>query len=198
MPGAGMFRSHSTTDLKEFAATSESMFEKWTYARRAWPNRNSISKLAAFLDPYDADSWAKRIEHNTIDLYSNDSAFYNAVSTEYQNSIVHRFEPAAGVDLNASMIIVSKLPHDKFNYRVYLLPHKMAGDREGKQRYIDWLKSQAPRVSISAAVERWFIATDFNWDRRYVLVEDEQTLLMMKLRNSDIMGRVYNFVISDK
>jgi hypothetical protein len=40
--------------------------------------------------------------------------------------------------------------------------------------------------------------TEWNWDRRYVLVEDEGTLLMLKLRNPEVMGSVYNYVLSDK
>jgi hypothetical protein len=47
-------------------------------------------------------------------------------------------------------------------------------------------------------VQKWFLKTDWNWDRRYVLVEDEGTLLMMKLRNSDVVGTVYNYVVTDK
>jgi hypothetical protein len=31
-----------------------------------------------------------------------------------------------------------------------------------------------------------------------VLVEDEATVLMMKLRNAEVIGTVYKFVISDK
>jgi len=55
-----------------------------------------------------------------------------------------------------------------------------------------------PRVTCTPAVEKWFLITDWNWDRRYILVEDDQTLLMMKLRNADVVGKIYNFVISDK
>jgi hypothetical protein len=78
------------------------------------------------------------------------------------------------------------------------MPHKMAKDREGKQKYLAWLKSQAPRITCTPAIERWFLTTDWNWDRRYVLVEDESTLLMMKLRGADVVGRVYNFIVCDK
>ena len=74
----------------------------------------------------------------------------------------------------------------------------MANDRPAKKKYIDWLKTQMPRVTCTSAVETWFLATDWNWDRRYILVEDDQTLLMMKLRNADVVGKIYNFVISDK
>lgn len=93
---------------------------------------------------------------------------------------------------------VKKLPHNRYRYRVYLLPHKMAKDREGKQKYISWLKSLGERVTCTPAVEGWFMHTDWNWDRRYILVEDEHTLLMLKLRNSEVVGRIYNYVLSDK
>jgi hypothetical protein len=74
----------------------------------------------------------------------------------------------------------------------------MAGDKEGKQKYIAWLKTQEDRVTCTPAVEKWFMTTDWNWDRRYILVQDESTLLMLKLRNSEVVGRIYNYVVSDK
>jgi hypothetical protein len=70
--------------------------------------------------------------------------------------------------------------------------------REDKNKYIDWIKTQDPRITCTPALEKWFINTDWNWDRRYVLVEDEATVLMMKLRNTEVVGTVYKFVISDK
>ena len=70
--------------------------------------------------------------------------------------------------------------------------------REDKNNYLDWIKKQDPRITCTPALEKWFINTDWNWDRRYVLVEDEATVLMMKLRNAEVVGSVYKFVISDK
>ena len=57
---------------------------------------------------------------------------------------------------------------------------------------------QGGRILISPIVKDWFIKTEYNWDRRYVLVEDSQTLLLLKLRNSEALGRIYDYVISDK
>jgi hypothetical protein len=74
----------------------------------------------------------------------------------------------------------------------------MKGDKAGKQQYLEWVKRQTPRITCTPAIEKWFLTTDWNWDRRYVLVEDESTLLMLKLRNAEVMGRIYNFVVSDK
>ena len=53
-------------------------------------------------------------------------------------------------------------------------------------------------MTCTHAVSTWFVDTDWNWDRRYILVEDEQSLLMLKLRGSEVVGKIHNFVISDK
>jgi hypothetical protein len=136
-----------------------------------------------------------------MDIYTNDREFYEELSTKFKDAIVQRFEPdEIYVDLldNPKTIICDKLPHNKYNFRVYLLPHKLAGDRDAKQKFIDWLIAQSPKITCTPAVQQWFLKTDWNWDRRYVLVEDEGTLLMMKLRNSDVVGTVYNYVVTDK
>jgi len=91
-----------------------------------------------------------------------------------------------------------KLPHNKYQFRVYLLPHKLAGDTEEKEKFINWMKTQNSKIRLTDTVIKWFMHTDWNWDRRYILVEDEPTLLMLKLRNSSVVGRIYNYVISDK
>jgi hypothetical protein len=74
----------------------------------------------------------------------------------------------------------------------------MAGDKEGKMQYVNWLKKQYPKVTCTEAVEKWFVTTDWNWDRRYILVKDESMLLMLKLRNPDVVGRIYNYQLCDK
>jgi len=37
-----------------------------------------------------------------------------------------------------------------------------------------------------------------NWDRRYILVDNEKTLLMIKLHSPDAIGTVYKYEIVDK
>jgi hypothetical protein len=51
---------------------------------------------------------------------------------------------------------------------------------------------------MSDTVKNWFIKTDWNWDRRYVLVEDDQTLFMMQLRSAEVIGKVHEYQILDK
>jgi type I restriction-modification system DNA methylase subunit len=73
----------------------------------------------------------------------------------------------------------------------------MKYDKEGKAEYLSWLDKQK-NVLISEAVKNWFMSTDWNWDRRYILVEDNKTLLFLHMRNADVLGKVYEYVLSDK
>jgi hypothetical protein len=174
----------------------------YTILAKAYKEKENIMLLANFLENYNSKLWTKRIESSRIDLYTNDVGFYNKLSIDFNDILIHRFEPDPStvdqLNVSPSTVIVKKLPHDKYQYRAYLLPHKMAGDKEGKKKYIAWLKTQEGRITCTPAVEKWFMTTEWNWDRRYILVQDESTLLMLKLRNSEVVGRIYNYVVSDK
>ena len=199
--GATMFRMQSLENLKEFSTSDESTHRSHSIASRNYKHRDEIGKLANFLLKHPTHIWGKRIESTIFDLYTNDQEFYNLASIEFEDCLIHRFEPdLESIDTlnNASAIIVKKLPHDLYNYRVYLLPHTLAKDMDAKKKYIEWIKAQGDKMTFTPAIESWFLKTDWNWDRRYILVDNEQTLLLLKLRNAQVVGRIYKFVISDK
>lgn len=200
--GAAIFRYKDLNFVKEFCHGTENNDRPYSVFYKAYQQKDSILEICEFLEQYDSKLWSKRIENNMIDFYTNDKDFYQQISLKFAEILIHRFEPSdeslTVLNSDASVMAVKKLPHNRYRYRVYLLPHKMAGDREGKEKYINWLKIQTPKITCTKAVEKWFIQTDWNWDRRYVLVEDESTLLMLKLRNAEVVGRVYNYVLSDK
>jgi hypothetical protein len=203
LEGGALFRSKTLDEVEEFCL-GPNPHDKHSYSIwvRAWNNRELINNVCTFLKSYSKDVYNLRIESSIFDVYTNDKEFYNLISLEFEETLRHKFEPSeANIDLlksNQNYITVDRLPKGQYNYRVYLLPHKMKGDKEGKQKYLEWIKRQTPKITCTPSIEKWFLATDWNWDRRYVLVEDESTLLMLKLRNAEVMGRVYNFVVSDK
>lgn len=200
--GCAIFRQKTLEYIKGFCLGAYTDERPYSLMAKAYREKENIMMLANFLESYDSKLWSKRIEGSRIDFYTNDVDFYNKMSADFTDILVHRFEPdpesVDQLNVSASTVIVKKLPHDKYQYRAYLLPHKMAGDKEGKKKYIEWLKTQGEKVTCTKAVEKWFMNTEWNWDRRYILVQDESTLLMLKLRNSEVVGRIYNYVLSDK
>jgi hypothetical protein len=200
--GASVFRFDSINKAIEFCYDSENNERPYSLGYKVYHHKTEILEIANVLNHYAKEIYSKRIEGDVMDIYTNDVAFYEDISSKFENILVHRFAPdPQTIELlsqSQSYVTVKKLPHDRYNYRVYLLPHKMAGDKEGKQRFLNWVKTQGDKITCTNAVEKWFLKTDWNWDRRYVLVQDEQTLLMLKLRNNEIVGRIYNFIVSDK
>jgi hypothetical protein len=195
-PYSNAFRIYDFDEIKNHCYSNNEDHLRWIGAN-VREHKDQIIPLVEYLETLDPSAWTKRIETRQIDFYTNDSIIYEDLFEKFQDQVIHRSAPS-GQTLDSKSILTTKLPHGKYRYRVYLQPHKLKNDRDGKKKYLDWLIGQSPRITCTDAVQRWFLKTDWNWDRRYVLVEDEGTLLMLKLRNPEVMGSVYNYVLSDK
>lgn len=199
--GANCLR-YDLDKVEEFISDDRRDYGNWSWREKAAADKEFIMTLVGFLLTKDKNLWSKRVERGYVDFYTNDKDFFNEISDLDHERVIHRFQPddsSVGIlQDSATNVAVTKYPHDRYRHKVYLLPHKMKGDKEQKQKYIDWLKRQSPKVTCSEAVSKWFLITDWNWDRRYILVEDESMLLMLKLRNADVVGKVYNYVLCDK
>jgi hypothetical protein len=191
VPGITVFRLPVVSDLKShFLKRFDSLDN----------DHETIIDLYNFLAPLDKDSYGKRIERNLIDIYSNDETFCADLMKQFKSRLVSFFAPDPRIDKNnidARTIIAKKYPHNRYHYKVYLQPHKLAHDKEAKVSIILWMSSQ-PGIKISDTVKTWFMVTNWNWDRRYIYVATEADLLMLKLRSSEVVGSVFKYEIVDK
>lgn len=158
-------------------------------------NKNVLIYLCEVLLRYSNSDWRKRIEGDNIDVYTSNKNLVDELQTSFLERVTCVFEPDKDV-AEPGTIKVKKLPGNIYNYRVYLLPHKLKGQEHEKEKYISWITSQKEKIKITESVKNWFYKTEWNWDPRYVLVDEESTLLMLKLRNPEIVGRIYKFVTS--
>ena len=198
LPGVAIFRMYKLENipLLDFSIKTNT----YSTMSKAAANKHDIIRLSYFLVNWDNALWAKRIENSSIDIYTNSKEMYNSILGEFEDFIYSCFEPdEKNIDIlnNTGSVVVKKLPHDKYQFKVFLLPHKIKS-REEKHEYLSWIDGQGDKILISKVVKDWFIKTEWNWDRRYLLVEDSQTLLMLKLRNAQVLGRIYDYVICDK
>lgn len=168
---------------------------------KAESNKELIKRFCNHLVNYDKSNYSIRVERDRVDFYSNDRNIYEQLYLEFADISIHRFEPEHGKEVllesSGSKILAKKYPHDKYQYKVFLQPHKMIFDKILRTNYLNWLDSNQ-NIKISDAVKAWFINTNWNWDRRYILVADSQTLLMLKLKNPDVIGKIYEYEIVDK
>jgi hypothetical protein len=199
LPGIAMLRLENLDRVEKFLTTIQTPDTlKYSWHKKAYDNKDDIIAVCKFLKKVDKDTWAKRIETNNMDIYTNDTKIYNSLNKKFNHILTVSSSPdtsrVSDYD-NQHHIICNKLPHDRYKYKIYLKPHKFNKDRQAKKQYLDWLDTQK-NVLISQAVKNWFIATDWNWDRRYILVEDSNTLLMLQMKNAEILGKVYEFIIN--
>ena len=199
--GISVLRNLGIEGTRDLCSDIISDKRSFTLYQRCWENRQNILPILDFLESVDPTIYFKRLETNILDLYTNDIDFYNQAYEKFSELVVYRSEPKnLGLDSNtdADTILVKRYPHNRYQHKVFLSPHKMNNDKIAKTNFVNWMRGQSPRITCSEAVAKWFIATNWNWDRRYILVEDEKTLLMLKLRCSEAVGRIYNYKISDK
>jgi hypothetical protein len=203
VPGIAILRSKTLTETIEFLESKEEEKIKNIFSihQRARNNSKSIIKVCSFLKNLEETSWTKRIECNLVDFYTNDLELYTNLCNKFQSILIHNFEPEKGMveSLNDQYtILTKKYPHNLYRYKVFLKPHKLKNDPEAKTQFVNWMSDQQDSILISDTVKNWFIKTEWNWDRRYVLVTDANTLLMLKLRSCDAIGKVYEYKIVDK
>jgi len=199
--------------------TTRKFYNKWTYkvsvvkkgvSTLRWQNYEDaidaaddkdLKELFVTLSTLDADKFCKRIETHTLDIYTTEESIFDLLNAKHSNIIKSAFAPLAeSKDLllkDKHVILAKKLPHDRYRYKVFLQPHKIK-EVDEKYNFIKWLGTQEPRVNITETVKEWFYKTHWNWDRRYMYVEDDQTLLLIKLKNSEALGTIYTFHVSDK
>lgn len=200
---------------KPIKQTTKKFYNKWLYKlsftiggistlryRSLEEAMNTSSKpdivtFTAILSGFDEALYFKRIESSIIDIYTNDKTMFDVLYDRCHSLVRLAYAPSETITIDSNTVIAKKLPHDRYRYKVFLQPHKIESKDE-KQKYLDWLDTQKPRINITDTVKTWFYKTSWNWDRRYMYVEDEQTLLMLKLRSPQALGTVYSYTISDK
>lgn len=173
---------------------------KYSVYYKVKSNASNIRVVCEYLKAVDETTWSKRIERDCIDIYTNNVEMYNDLCSQFNLLVLNHHEPLdpSLIDSDQYTIVAKKLPHNLYKYKVFLKPHVLAKDKDAKQQLANWMDEQGERVLISPVVKEWFIKTDWNWDRRYVLVDSEQTLLMLKLRGAGAVGKVYEYKIVDK
>lgn len=202
VPGITVLRTKSLENVIDYIENQlfHNVHPTYSMMYKVQANEESIKRVCNFLLTTDITEWTKRIESNSIDIYTNNKLLYKRISETLSDLVIHCYEPANDMLANESQytIITKKLPHDRYRYKVYLRPHKLARDKSAKLEFIAWITAQNDKISLSDSVKAWFISTDWNWDRRYVFVDNEQTLLLLKMRNCDAIGKVYEYKIGDK
>lgn len=198
--GACIFRFGPLENTKHILEESDDYWSKLWCVRHASDNKDIFLQIIDILDYYGKDNYGVRVESNCVDFYTNDKSLFNQISESFPLLVKHRFEPKETVKNiidQKNVISVDKYPHDTYTLKVFLKPH-VINDSGERKAVSSWLSGQIPNITFTESVKNWFEKTQYNYDRRYILVSDEATLLMLKLRCSEAIGAVYRYMLVDK
>ncbi len=198
LKGASIFRLFDCDHIKQYLSSYNSDND-WRWEKRIYENRDEAMIVANFLEQWPKESYTKRIERNILDIYTNDQRLFDAACHEFFNFTRKRFAPNPATEhllTNEKQIISKNLPHGKYRYKIFLKAHAIA--KEEKIKFLNFLEINKNNIRISESTKSWFLVTKWNWDRRYILVEDERTLMMLRLHSSSALGSIYEYVLADK
>lgn len=203
LPGASILRYYDIGKLNQKLLNNDPLFNRSSsdyqvrISEQIYENINNWIDLNGYLMGHP-DSYKKRIEGHWIDFYSNDRQFYDEMISKFSSMINVAYSPEQGTEntlLDANReIFVKKLPYDQYQYKVFLKPSGI-NDSNDRIKVADWLNKLKPNITFSTAVRRWFLSPPY-WDRRYILCDSDQTLLMIQLRAPQILGHVYKYVVN--
>lgn len=200
LKGACIFRFGPLERTREILELTDDYWSNIWWVKQAIEKREIFLQILDILDCYNQNDFGIRVERDCVDFYTNDRNLFNQITDNFTSLIKHQFEPKETnkeiID-QKNAISVKKYPHDLYTLKVFLKPHLIINSEE-RHAMSSWLTTQIPNITYTESVKNWFENSRYNYDRRYILVNDESTLLMLKLRCHEVIGSVYRYIIYDK
>ena len=136
---------------------------------------------------------------NTINLYFKDEDLYRKAIVDLKPWISELNEPGSQEELDymyangAKQILVDKLPHDGYEYRVFLKENLSANKRSS---ILDWI-NRCPDGAVKpskSTVDYLAQSRYYNWNP-FLYINNSQNLTLLGLVGSGTIRRVERFVL---
>ena len=212
LPGAYSLRTLGHQEILDFATglrpppqSDDAMF-----TTQSWRTKNAHTILKhgktwisflGIINTVPKNEATVRIETDILDVYTNNKTLYGTLCYEFPDITRNRYEPAPGMEdtlLDSNQeIFVKELPHSMYNYQVDLKSPKSLTFGE-LESVADWCRSRKPAIAFTDATYNWLLKRDIFNTRRWIYVDNDSTLLMLRLRCNDLIGTVRKYVKTGK
>ena len=212
LEGAYALRTLSHQEILDFATglrpppqSDEAMFSTITWrgknAQTIVEHGKTWISFLGIINTVPKNEVTIRIETNILDVYTNNKILYKTLCYEFADITRNRHEPAPGMEdtlLDSDQeIFVKELPHNMYNYQVDLKTPKSLKYNE-LVSLAEWCKSRKPAIAFTDATYNWLLKRDIFNTRRWIYVDNDSTLLMLRLRCNDLIGTVRKYVKTGK
>lgn len=212
LEGAYALRTLGHQEILDFATglRAPPQSDDYEFSTQTWRQKNahliqSNSKvwisLLGILNSVPKEESTVRIETDILDIYTNNKSLYESLCYEFSDITRTRHEPAPGMtdtllDSNQE-IFVKELPHCMYNFQVDLKTPKSLTFEE-LENLADWCKSRRPAIAFTDATYKWLVKRDMFNTRRWIYIDTESTLLMLRLRCNDLVSTVRKYIKTGK
>jgi hypothetical protein len=193
VPGASLIKHRSIDEVREFCFEDRG---------RMWGRQyttNDKAQLADFLsvvEPFLKNDIKLRGEWNTLNFYLNDVNLYQDMATSLENWIISITEPASAADAealhNAAQVLRDTLPHNKFQYRVYI---RTSMPQHERIKLAKWLENYPDTVKTSKGTLKWMIAYKPFFQDPFIYVADRNQLMLVTLFLGGHLRNTQEFVL---
>ena len=202
MPGGRLLSFYSTSDILNFITSPETVGHyRWQIdaVDNIRKQKQDWCKFIFLLNNIPNGEFQKRSESDVINVYTNDENFISSCKIDLAHRIVELYEPTSEslslLNTEEKVILVNKLPYKKYNFRVIIKPHKL--NQQQKEQFIKFLENN-PGIGLQENVKKFILTNKQNWDRRYIYVDGEKTLTMLKIAFAEAVSTIHRYVINDK
>jgi hypothetical protein len=160
-------------------------------------DRDELKDYAGCMAEFLGDRVQLRVEHHTMNYYTDDYAIYQGLQQKLQPWLSAVSEPRADdleflTNNTGRKVLCNELPHGKFQYKIYLstsMPPPL------RMNFVKWLSNYSGKVKTSDGSVGWMLGHNPYFQDPFVYVEDQKTLFMIGLFLSSYAKKTQEFVL---
>lgn len=195
--GAWLLRNNVIEETIRYCNSQSAPSWKWA---NVYTNHNvDVPEVADFIEkikPY-FDLVKLRIEHNFLDIYTEDRQIYDTLSNSLSKWVQYVWEPENQKYLNFLLssnsvkILCDEYPHKKYRYKVYI---KNKLNPETKKNFSSWASNYPEKIITTGESTAWLDnVLMYTWNP-CLYIEDQATLSMVCLFLGNNVQRVEEYI----
>ena len=197
--GASYVKRWGVKETLEFCNNPEST-RGYYFQKSNTVDKGTLKKYITAIEPFLDKDVQLRAENNTLSFFLNDEQLYQNLVQAAKPWVRSITEPATKEDTTAllegktSQVLCNELPHEKFQYKVYLryqMPSHL------RLAFLEWIKNYGDAVRPSKSTLKWMTNHSPYMQDPFIHVSDKNQLLLTKLYLGQYARSTQEFVLRD-
>lgn len=193
-PGASLIKHWGFERVRSACEHGGNKFSGRTFTDA---EKKHLSEYLKSIEPYFNRELKTRVEHNTLNFFINDYQLYKDLSKVLEKWVVSLTEPvneteARSLQEKSSTVLCNHLPHNKYQYRVYI---KSMMPNHQRQQFKEWLSNYRDKIHYSKSTEEWLNGKTYYSQSPFLYIEEQGLLLMIRLYLGSWVKKTHEFVL---